>query len=148
MYLDIGGAKLCGKRNNEMLYHFGLIYLHWPSRGHIAPFLVQLQGRSGSLVLKILALCFPITFFIFGVVLYDIFTVFWLKSLYSGCPFGKWRRRILKKFSPTFVLTFIEYGGFHQITSLFLVLFLLLTSELGGVYFKLKLYPALFKASW
>ena len=65
-----------------------LVALQLPSRGQ-ASLTLQLQGRSGFFLLIILELCAEMSFLKFGVVLYDIFTVFLLITLWRGWFFGK-----------------------------------------------------------
>ena len=65
-----------------------LFFLHCPSRGHFS-FTLQLQGGSKISFFISAALCEEIIFLKFGVVLYDILTVFLLKILLKGFSLGK-----------------------------------------------------------
>ena len=80
-----------------------------------------------------------------GMVLYDTFTVFLLKYLWSSEPFGKFLSTIFRNFAATFVFTSRLKGGLNH--SIFRRLgFLLLGC--GGIYFRSSLYPLLARASW
>ena len=68
-------------------------------------------------------LCASTMFLIFGMQLYDIFTVFLLNIGRRTCPLGKHSSTVRRNCFPTLVFTRISKGGLYQVIFLFLDLF-------------------------
>ena len=90
--------------------------IHFPGIGQVLDFW-QLQPvvvLSGSFCESMLALCLAMFCPIFGMVLYDNFTVFLFSNLCKGCPGGKLESNELKNCLPMLVATFCDQGGLKK----------------------------------
>ena len=105
---------------------------HSPSRRHVV-LLGQLRSFSDSETSFNSSLLFPsMIVFTLGMQLYEIFTVFRLKILWSLLVAGKQLSSILKNSLSMFVSTFRSYGGLYQIMLRFMDIFF--ASDLGFSY--------------
>ena len=127
-----------------------LILRHWPSRGHVVGPPLQLQPAGGSgppPCLDILALCFDKIWPMFGMHLYDTFTVPLLSILCRVCVGGKQVSIIFRNLAPMEVDTLAEYGGLNHVT-LLLRVFLLVLVAASGSKLSAKSYPLAYSTSW